>query len=167
MKPRSTGMAWQIRNWSMETPKSPWPARVLLAISYLVWIGAMIQFGRMEANWAWNAASILLVLIWLPIDVYRKRKEWLLALPVHVVFVLGVAFTIVITSHDMELHRRSHNWVNLSYAFLGAVSAALQLFVDSIMERRAQQQMRAFLEERGAAPKRKPVLRFAGKPNAR
>ena len=147
-------------------PLSPWFGRIALLGIYLIWVGAMLQAGRMETRWAGITAGTLLVLIWLPYDVFRKRHEWLVWLPMHITIVIAVAVTITLMAEDKGVGREPQAWLRPLHGDLGVIFWTIHQFTDGIMERRAAERMKAFIEERRSALKKKPVARFAGRPDA-
>lgn len=124
----------------------------------------MLWCNQTDKRWAGIGFSILLVLLWLPFDVYRKRREWLVALPGHVVIALGASLGIILMAHDKELGGRSERWSHLLFGFLSALFGWIQFKADRVLERRSGESMRELLETRRRAPKHKPVMRFAGRP---
>jgi|SRR4051812_13378030 len=146
---------------------SPWSARIMLACSYAAWLGIMVLLGSLESRWAGIACGVLLVLIWLPFDVYRKRNELQEWLPIHLVVVLGASLTMLLLNDDVK-EDRSFWWTFCEYyllrGFLALVFLRLTWQVEKRMERRAKIKWDAFLEDRRRAPHGRPELRFAGKP---
>jgi hypothetical protein len=152
---------------SMESrPQPSWLARIALLGIYVIWVATMVRLGSMETKEAGIAAGTLLVLIWMPYDIYRKRHEWLVWLPMHIAIAIAAAVTITLLAEDAPIGTEPGTWVRPLQAAIGGVFWAIQLFTNGVMERRAAERMKAFIEERRTAPKQKPVARFAGRPGA-
>jgi hypothetical protein len=126
----------------------------------------MLHLGGMESKWASVAAGTLLVLIWLPYDVYHKRREWLVWLPMHVTAVIAAALVLTLMADDKGFGKEPAVWYQPVNAALGAIFWTTQFFAERIKARRDAEQAEAFFAERRAAPKKKPVPRFAGRPGA-
>jgi hypothetical protein len=141
---------------------SPWFWKIFLLGVYLIWVGAMLQAGSMEPRWAGVAAGTLLVLIWLPWDVYHKRHEWLVWLPMHVTVVIATVLILTLMADNKGMGKDTALWYRPLHAALGGIFWTTHFFAERIKARRDAGRTEAFLAERRAAPKKKPVPRFAG-----
>jgi hypothetical protein len=148
---------------------SRWAPRFALCSVYGAWIGGLYLAAKGSGALYGGIFAFLGIMLWLPYDIYRYREDLSPRIPMLTTVTIGVGTLVfIIAWFGKSIDSKFIEYfMKLMMVGLGAFLNFFEMRMEEVQEKKAAVKMQEFISERKKAPRVKPVLRFAGRPNER